>query len=286
MNPNEIYPKNVSYKTRLFLSGKLLGGVCLLNSTEKVIWLLKRLGEPPYELSLTQLSREIGYPKSGIYKILLTLQKDGLILQNRDSKKYTVGPTLFRLGSLYNESKGIASVADPVMQRLAQQTQETVSLAIREQDEAVMIHKIESPHAIRLFGKLGQRYPLNAGAIGKLLAAYHDPTRIEKLLSTLKLQKHTEKTRTDPLELKQEYAKIRQTGYAISDEEKIPGAFGIAAPVRNADGLVSSTLCIAGPKDRFTQEKQLEWIPLLIAAANELTFLLSGKNRTVSPAGN
>lgn len=252
----------------------------LLNSTEKVIWLLKRLGDTPYELSLTQLSREIGYPKSGIYKILLALQKDGLILQNRDNKKYSVGPTLFRLGSLYNEIKGVASIADPIMHSLAVQTKETISLGIREQDEAVLIHKIESPHAIRLFGKLGQHYPLNAGAIGKLLAAHHAPDRIEKLLSTVKLEEYTEKTIIDPLELQQEYAKIRQQGYAVSDEEKITGAFGLAAPVKNSDGQVFATLCVAGPKDRFPAEKQQLWIPLLIDAAAELSFILSGKNRS------
>ncbi len=257
------------------------GVVCLLNSTEKVIWLLKRLGDSPYELSLTQLSNEIGYPKSGIYKILLHLQKEGLIIQNRDSKKYSVGPTLFRLGALYNEIKGIAAVADPIMQKLASHTQETISLGVREQDEAIMIHKIESPHAIRLFGKLGQRYPMNAGAIGKLLAAYLDPNIISNLLSRVILEKQTQNTITDPHELLKEYAKIRQRGYAISDEEKIAGAFGIAAPVMNADNQVFATLCIAGPKERFFPSNQQQWIPLLLQAAEELTYLLSGKFRTV-----
>ena len=253
----------------------------MINSTEKVIWLLKRLGEPPYELSLTQLSNEIGYPKSGISKILLALQVEGLILQKRENKKYSIGPALFRLGSLYNEIKGITSVADPVMQNLASQTKETVSLGVREHEEAIMIHKIESPHAIRLFGKLGQRYPMNAGAIGKLLAAHLDPDRTEEMLRSAILEKQTENTITEPAELMKEYEIIRQRGYAISNEEKQPGAFGIAAPVMNAEGHVFAALCIAGPKERFSESNQQRWIPLLLGAADELTFLLSGKNRAV-----
>ena len=85
-----------------------------MNSTEKIIWLLKRLGEPPYTISLTELSKEIGFSKSGIYKILLTLVSEGLVIQDMNTKKYSLGPALFRLGNIYSEQKGIKDISFPI----------------------------------------------------------------------------------------------------------------------------------------------------------------------------
>jgi IclR family KDG regulon transcriptional repressor len=248
-----------------------------MNSTEKVLWLLKRLGEPPYSLTLTALADELGCGRSGVYKLLQALTKDGFVTQNPETKKYGLGPAVYRLGAIYRDLRGISEVAQPVMRKLADLTGETVSIGIRDDDSAILFAKIESPHAVRLLGKLGQRYPLNAGAIGKLLAAFHDPARIEELFDHMPLIKKTANTITDRVQLLNEYEKIRRQGYAHSDEENAPGAFGISAPIYERDGKVSACICIAGPKERFTTERVCEWTRAVIAAADQISQILAGK---------
>lgn len=245
-----------------------------MNSTQKVIWLLKRLGEPPFEMGVTELANEIGYDKSGIYKILKNLEEGGMVIQNKSTKKYSVGPALYRLGTVYQERKGIWDKAYPVMKALSNITEETVSIGIREGDDAILAHKIESPHTIRLEDRVGRKYPLNAGAIGKLLAAYHDQDRIREILKKTTLDKRTENTITDVEELLLEYEKIRQNGYATSDEENREGSYGISAPIYDRSGEVWACLCLAGPKYRFTEKKVKNWINLVIDAANEISHRL------------
>lgn len=248
-----------------------------MNSTEKVLWLLQRLGDPPYAMSLTTLSEELACGRSGVYKLLSSLVKDGFLVQDQENKKYSLGPALYRLGMLYSDLKGISRIAQSAMRSLAEETGETISLAVREGDDAILLSKIESPHAIRLLGKTGQKYPLNAGAIGKLLAAYHDPQRIEKLLSETELVKITPKTITEHRKLVEEYRKIRLQGYAYSDEENTLGAFGISAPIFERPGIVSACLCIGGPKERFTPERIQNWTLFVIRSAQEISKLLIGK---------
>lgn len=248
-----------------------------MNSTEKVLWLLKRLGNPPYSMSLTALSEELSCGRSGIYKLLSSLVKDGFAVQDQEDKKYSLGPAVYRLGMLYSDLKDISRIAQPAMHSLAEETGETVSLAVREGDDAILLSQVESPHAIRLLGKAGQKYPFNAGAIGKLLAAYHNPQRMEELISNTVLVKVNPNTITDYSQLFEEYRKIRLQGYAHSNEENTLGAFGISAPILERPGVVSACLCIAGPKERFTPERIQSWTHSVIHSAQEISKLLIGK---------
>lgn len=246
-----------------------------MTSFEKIVWLLKRLGCQPYELSLSELSKEMGVGRSGLYKMLAVLQREGLVSRG-DNKKYSLGPVLYGLGTLYYELKGLHGVAEPVMQRVSSITQETVSLGIREGDDAILIAKIESSYDIRLFDRVGKKYPCNAGAIGKILAAYLDQERINSLLFGTELVKKTPNTIVTIPELKCEYEKIRVQGFAVSDSENTPGAFGMSAPIRNKNGQVYACICVAGPKERFTTEKIQAWIPVLIEAGKEISQRLVG----------
>ncbi len=117
------------------------GGVAL-NSIEKVLWLIKRLGEPPYEMGLTELSREMGYGKSGVYKILSVLMAEKFVSQNPDNKRYYLGHILYRLGNVYIEQKRIWEVVEPIMREIVKITGETVSIGIREGDDTILAHFI------------------------------------------------------------------------------------------------------------------------------------------------
>ncbi|MFZ5969826.1 MAG: IclR family transcriptional regulator [Bacillota bacterium] len=243
-----------------------------MNSTEKVLWVLKRLGEHPFEMGLTDLAREMGYEKSGIYKILNMMVKDGFIVQNSNTKKYFLGPALYRLGIVYSEQKGIWELAKPVMKEIVEITQETVTLGIREGMDAILAYKLESTHEIRLHGKVGKKYPINAGSMGKVLAAYHDPKLIQEYLKHHTLEKKTDNTIIDKEKLLEEYALIRQQGYATSNEENTVGGFGIAAPIYDKEGSVWTCLCLAGPKSRFTDENIKSWVSLVIDGAREISY--------------
>jgi len=83
-------------------------------------------------------------------------------------------------------------------------------------------------------------------------------------------------------ELKREYQKIRTQGFAVSNGENSPGAFGISAPIHDKRGNVFACICVAaGPKERFTADKVQTWIPLVVGAGKEISQRLAGFNSSM-----
>lgn len=249
-----------------------------MNSTEKVLYILKRLGDPPYEFSVTELAKEINCVKSGVFKIMSDLLNTGFVIQNTITKKYSIGTTVYRLGCIYSEQRGIWNAGEEIAKELANTVLETVSIGVMDGKDPIIAYRIESPHGVRLHGKLGTKFPIYAGAVGKLLTAYQSSDAIESLVKSTPLIKKTEHTIVDPEMLLKEYASIRAQGYALSEEENCVGAYGIAAPIRDGLGKVIACICIAGPIHRFTLEKRSEWIPLVIAAADKISAKMGGGN--------
>ena len=246
-----------------------------MNSIEKVLWILNRLGEEPYEMNLTTLANEMNTVKSGVHKTLGIMMKQGFIIQNPETKKYSIGPALYRLGKVYNNRVGIWEIAKPIIKEVAEITHETVSIGIREGDTAILAYKIDSPMPVRYVEDIGTKFPMNGSAIGKVLAAYHDTERVNELLNSATFIKHTPNSIIDPEAILQEYQKIREQGYAISNEERFVESFGMAVPIMNDNKNVWSCLCITGPKARFTPEKINSWVQLLKSKANEISILLA-----------
>lgn len=246
-----------------------------MKGLDKTIWILKRLGDYPFEMSASQIAHEMGHGRSGVFKILQALNSQGLVVQDAITKKYSVGPALYRLGAVYSDRNGIWETAKPVLEALANITQGTVSMGIHEGKDAILAYSIASEHQIRLHNRVGSKYKIHAGAIGKVMAAFQDEDYIKEQVYASELEPYAKNTITDPVLLLEEFAKIRLQGYAVSDEEHLNGSYGVAAPIFDAHKKIIACVCIAGTKEHYTLDKMELWIQLVVNAANEISDRLS-----------
>lgn len=242
-----------------------------MNSYEKIIWILKRMGEIPYHLRIQELVEESGISKSGIHKILQNLKEGGFVIQDKETKKYSLGPELYRLGNVYIEKKEIYHIAYPIMKKLSEMTNKTISIGIFEDEEAILAYKIESSTKSRLIGRLGTVYPLNAGGIGKVLHAYNSLDSLLQGENNLFLPKLTKHTIDNYDDLLKEFLNIRRNGIAVSREEHNNGSIGIAAPIFDSKGRVLYSLCLAGPSDTFNENDIDEYKVIIKNAAKEIS---------------
>lgn len=242
-----------------------------MNNTEKVLWILKRLGEAPFEMGVTELSKNIGSVKSGIYKIMTKLTEKGFVVQNPGNKKYHLGPAIYILGEVYNYNYGLWEIAKPVMESLVNLTEETASIAIKERNIYTLVYRIDSPHDLRLHGEIGKKYLINNAAMAKVLAAYDDPECIKKYVYSNKLEKKTSKTIVDPEKLLKEFEMIRGKGYAVSDEEGSLDSLGVAAPIYDKNMIVCASLGIGGPKARIGKKGLKNIIKLVVDGASQIS---------------
>ncbi len=140
----------------------------------------------------------------------------------------------------------LLSVVRPLMERLRDEVNETVTLHIRAGRERACIERVESTHQLRRTAHLGEQWPLNTGATGPVLLAWMPPAERERFLAASPLVALTPHTIADPGVLFTTIEKVRAQGYAIHDEDPVLGASSISVPVFGARGTFVA-LTISGP---------------------------------------
>ena len=246
-----------------------------MSSLEKALLLLKRLGEPPYELGLSEIAVHAGIGKSGAYKLLRTMQEQNFVIQDHSSKKYHLSPIMLRLGNVYGHFKGIGETAPPILAHTSRAVGETTYITIWEGDRAFPAYKHRVPGGVYDVNDfIGKSIPLNSGGSAMLLCAYQDPEHIRSLLDASELERRTPYTLVDRDVLMEEYRKIRDQGYALEDEVFNIGVLSLAVPVFDRERAVRISLAMAPPKKHATEGKIVEWLHLLKDGAEELSYKL------------
>lgn len=241
-----------------------------MNSSEKTATLLKLLGRAPYVHSVTELGEQISCSKSGTFKLLTSLVKTGLAAQTPEHK-YTLGPAVYVLGRTYEDKIGLSKMVKPYLVRLRDMTGENASFSMLINGKAILLYREESRQLVRVMGNVGQERPLYAGATGKILGAYQEESVIRKRLMEEPMKAFTENTILSPEGLLNEYAKIREQGYAISDGELNPETIGIGAPIYDESGNVWAAVSIGAPKMRVDAVKMERYIFLIREIAKEMS---------------
>ena len=249
-----------------------------MNSSEKTVALLKLLGQAPYVHSVTDLGEKIECTKSGTHKILSALVQNGLAAQT-GNHKYTLGPVVYILGKTYEDKIGLSKMVKPYLVRLRDLTGENASFSMLINGKANLVYREESLQLVRVAGNVGQERPLYAGATGKVLGAYQDEEVIRKRVMEEPLVAFTERTIISPQALLDEYAKIREQGYAISDGELNIETIGIGAPIHDESGNVCGAISIGAPRMRVDEMKKERYIFLVKEIAEEMsTSLMNGED--------
>jgi len=138
------------------------------------------------------------------------------------------------------------------MGAIARQTNETVNLYIPYEGELLLIEKIDSTHALKIYTRIGDRLPIYCTSVGKALLAWMDENERKDLLLRTILKPFTPKTIYHPDELEKEVLTIRDKGYALSNEELNMGVLSVGAPIFGPEGMAIAGISIALPVTRET----------------------------------
>jgi len=242
-----------------------------IHSINRAVLILNSLTSGEKEMGITELSKKLNLHKSTVHRILVTLEDEGLVAKDNISQKYRLGMKLFELGNIVKEQIEIKNYAFPIMQELAKKTEESIDLNILLDDKRISFEKIESPQEVRAIIKLGKSLPLYCGGSGKAILAFLPGSEIQRIIQKEKLIAFGPNTITNPVKLKEHLQEIRNRGYALSFEERIPGSSSIAAPIFDYQGNVIASISISGPITRFTKEKISFYISLIKKSAEDIS---------------
>lgn len=233
---------------------------------------------------VTEVANEIGIHKSTAYRLLTTLRDRNLVEQDSATEKYRLGFGLVALAGSVSDGLDILRCARPVCERLSEQTEETVTVAVLEDDEAVIIHQDISRLSALNADWTGAHNPLHVTASGKILLHNMDDERRRRILSR-PLEKFTGNTITDPDALIGHLREIPTLGYARTFEELEVGLNAIAAPILASGGSMAGTLTVSGPAFRFPEAAMEKSAGFLLGAADEISRCLGHRGRSGGDGG-
>lgn len=231
-------------------------------------------------VSLGELAAIFERPKTTVHRALVTLHEAGWIWPSgHERTRWVLTPRVVGLARRAGDALGVREVARPIMERLRDEATESVLLAIGDDRTWTVVDLVEGRRPVRFVPNdvVGYRYPLHAGANGKVILAHLEPSRLEAYLQE-PLERLTQHTVVDADALRAELARVRVDGYAATkgetnDEE----AAGVAAPIFDLLGEVTASVAVAYPAHRSSPSLISGLWPLVVDAAAMVTAALSGR---------
>lgn len=229
-----------------------------VRSVERAFSILKCFNLDDHRLTLTAIAETISLPVTTVLRIVSTLTALGMLKRN-DDKSYSLGNEIYLLGAVARAHFRPQQIAYPYMKELRDDTKEAVSLYGMENEYRVCYEHVPSLLTMRCVVRVGDRFPLWAGAGGKVMLAYADETVIDREIA--KAKRITDSTITDREHFVMELAEIRKRDYAISRGEREDGILSMAVPIFNHEKAATLCLSIAGPSTRFGDDVVERLIP-------------------------
>jgi IclR family transcriptional regulator, acetate operon repressor len=212
-----------------------------------VIALLTSFDDSRVELGVTEMAASLGVHKSTASRLAGVLERAGLL--TRVGRRFRLGLEAIRLGTLAMRSLDFVASMQPAMDKLSQQTGETVNLAVPDGPDVLNVAEVPSTYFLNSSGGwIGRRTRPHAVANGKVLMAYGAipvPQRLER---------YTAQTITSPDALSTELETIRRNGYATAVAELEEGLVAVASPVLDGSGVCVAALSVSGPAFRMPPE--------------------------------
>jgi len=205
-------------------------------------------------MALAEIARQVGLPKSSVFRTLCTLEIDGYIERLEDDRSFiarSAGSSPQRM------VRRVVEACEAPMKALSQEFRETISLAFVFENRIEVIAVIDSPHRVSMGNTVGDMIPPHASSLGKCLAALQPEGHRLRLLRAFGLVRFTPHTTTEEFVLNKELELVRARGYATDLEESVLGGCCLSAPVFASEHRAVAALSISMPKMRFAHPKRL-----------------------------
>lgn len=246
-----------------------------IKSIAKAFHLIEALVEEK-EISLADLNSCLDFQKTTTHRILLTLKSIGYVEQNPKNQHYRASIKFLRLGHKVVSQFSYIEIAHPHLVKLAEQTGESINLAIRSKMDVVCVDRIDSKHLLKPDMQVGTSDKACCTSLGKAILAYLTPQKQRSLYDVAPISVCTPHSIQNWEELEQDLCRVRERGYAIDIEESVEGIGCVGAAIFDQNGDVIAGISISGPLIRINASNIPQMGKLIKEAAGNITRDLGG----------
>ncbi len=252
-----------------------------IRAVERVCDILDLLQESRDVVSMPAVARATGLPKSSAFRYLSTLENRRYVEREPLSGDWRLGLAFMPLQT--RQLDLLADRARPHLSHLCRQFGETINLGLLDGGRVRYLDILESPRAVRLAARKGNREHIHCTALGKAIAAHLPKSQVVGILKEEGMPQVTANTVTDPEAYLTALAEVRQRGYALDDGENEPDGRCIAVSVGIGTRLPAA-ISLSAPMSRLAMDRVEEVAAALTEVATKLSGDLGG--RRTSGTGN
>ncbi|AXK37949.1 IclR family transcriptional regulator [Crenobacter cavernae] len=242
--------------------------------TLRLFGLLEVIAEKDQFFTLQGLVDETGLPKPTLHRMLQQLEAAGMLQRDGAGRHYSTGVRLRRLAENLLLNNTAHGARHAVLRQLVEEVGESCNLTAFSGSEVLYLDRVETAAPLRFYLHPGSRVPAHCSATGKLFLAQLSPAQRRRLLAHVPLARYTENTLTDLERLEAEIERVKRAGYALDDEEFLPGLLCVGVLVPAPDGGKSNLgVALQAPIMRLTPDKAVHFLPALQRAAAALAAI-------------
>ena len=240
----------------------------------RALSLLQLVAESNNSISISELVEKSGMNRTTVWRLIGTLENYGFVERDPLTKGYQLGIAANRLATqATNHYDSLIRRARRSMEKLREETQETVLLSVPKHFGTLTVDQIDPEQSVRLVDYVNAYLPLHCTSNGKLLLSLLPQEELDIVLAE-PLEKVTPFTITDRNQLLEEIEMVRRQGIATAVGELDENENGISAPIFDQRKNLVAFISVCGPSFRFTKEKMLALSDRIISAAKEITKYL------------
>jgi IclR family transcriptional regulator, pca regulon regulatory protein len=224
-------------------------------------------------LTIAQISQKTGIPRAAVRRCLHTLKQLGYA--DSEMNNFSLRPKILTLGYSYLSSTPLTVSAQPCLNNITRTLNESCSLAVLDDNEILYVSRSATARVMSVALNTGSRLPAYCTSLGRVMLAHMPLDALNAYFDKTKLRAFTDKTVVSQKRLREILAEVRESGYAVIDEELEIGLRSIAVPVRGASGSVVAALNVGAQAARVSRRQMEEqFLPVLLRGSQELSMLL------------
>lgn len=239
----------------------------------KAFALIEEVAGKQAEQGISDLARGLNISKSTIFGITQALTDLGVLTQDPITKKFSLGPTLVKLGNKAVAGADLRAIARPYIAELSYKYRETVFLGTFDEHGITIIDKADSPEGLKITAPVGSRIPRYAGATGKVFLSSQREPVLKKLMEK-PIPNFTDKTITNHDDYLKELQIVREKGYATDFEEYMRGVNAISVPLLRGPWSPVGAIWMVGFSHSFIGEKLEQAVAETIMTAQQISKIL------------
>jgi DNA-binding IclR family transcriptional regulator len=239
--------------------------------TMRLFALLEVIAARDQRHALQDLVEQTGLPKPTVYRMLQQLEAASLLQREGNGRHYGIGTRLRRLAENLLLNDSLHGARHTVLRHLVDEIGESCNLTALSGSEVVYLDRVETAAPLRFYLHPGSRVPVHCSASGKIFLSQMSPAQRRRLLANAPLEPYTAQTLTNLEDLEREVQRVRKDGFALDNEEFLPGLLCIAAPVPAESGPTNLCIAVQAPVIRLDPAKARKLLPALQRAALALS---------------